>query len=209
LTDANVVPVLDSSAPDPAPDSGPGAVEPDAALDAGDTPMTQDAAPIDASSVDAADDGGEPVDSSRPSDVYDHLSPGEGLSSEPLCEQIEACGGDVEAKYRVLCSSRLGVRVTEACAAAVQAASCEEHAQENPAYMDVCHPRCDVFQHGWCNDDLTISSCSVVPPIDSEEGVSRWVTTSCARVCELGESVAVECRDEGDGEARCVCENDL
>ena len=206
--DANELPIpreggiLDSGGGHTSDASGPAT---DAAVDASETQPPRDASMQDAQSA----DGATAFDASSPADAYDHVGPDEGMSSEPLCTQIEACGGEVASSYGVICRARLGDRVTDACFAAVQAAPCSDHLLENAPYMDVCHPPCDVFQNSWCNDDLTASSCFILPAVDSDEVIPRWTTRSCTRVCELGGSVAVECRDLPDQVAQCICEDDL
>lgn len=97
------------------------------------------------------------------------------LSTDEACDAVEACEGatgraDCEALFDVIVAS-------SACLDAVQTASCEDHAQENAPYIDVCAPPCD-GSAPVCHDDGTLTGCL---PLN---GQSRLTTVRCEAACE-------------------------
>lgn len=105
--------------------------------------------------------------------------PGDDGASEEAslvgaCDAVEACEG---ARGRMQCEAIFEVLAPPSgCLEAVETASCEDHAADDPPYTDVCFPLCDAAgQH--CNGEATVTSCAEL------DGMLREVTADCDKVC--------------------------
>lgn len=112
------------------------------------------------------------------------------------CEAIWNCGED--------CSYDIHPELlSDACVAAIEAATCEEHRLSVPSYYDVCFPPCS-DEAMFCNADDNITACT-----SDVDGSPRWVTLSCARECALeGDDFSGSCVVDQSGQAKCVCAAD-
>jgi hypothetical protein len=72
-----------------------------------------------------------------------------------------------------------GILISEACAQAVEAAPCSEHALDVPSWENVCFPKCSMGQ-AQCNTDGTVTICS---PYLNGAADLRWMTFLCATIC--------------------------
>lgn len=123
------------------------------------------------------------------------------------CTAVGACEGE---EGRQECEALFELIVpSEACLAAMETASCEDHAVEPPPYEDVCLPPCDGTESPRCNGDGTLTRCS-----ELSEGGMAMTTIRCAAACEdSGLSFTGTCgtQHEGQtsesGEDRCWCED--
>jgi hypothetical protein len=89
------------------------------------------------------------------------------------------------------CDEFDSLQLTEACVAEVEAATCEEHNAETPAYLDVCFPPC----HGSeprCSG-LNLIECAEL------EGRMHTITTDCDTYCEDRDEVYTGTCGRSDG----------
>lgn len=92
---------------------------------------------------------------------------------EAACTAVEACEGD---EGRMECEATFTVAVPPpGCLQAVETASCEDHAADDPPYTDTCFPPCNApEQH--CEGG-TVAGCS-----EFEDGL-RELQLDCAEIC--------------------------
>lgn len=112
------------------------------------------------------------------------------MNPEKACEPIFACGA--------ACPYPLGLALLSSeCFALVESTSCSAHTGGSDSYLELCFPPC-TSPSASCSDDGNAIECST-----KIDGTLRWVTLSCARVCEeLGLPYNGACAL--DGQCGCV-----
>lgn len=119
---------------------------------------------------DAASDGGTSSASDRTTVML-----ADAVSGDRICQSVEACGGICTYNYDLD-----GILISPRCAETAETASCTEHLSEKPDWEKVCFPPCTKLEVR-CNQDETVTICS---PYMYGVGDLRWITFSCAALCE-------------------------
>lgn len=103
------------------------------------------------------------------------------LDGDILCTRAKACGdAGVSASSTDNCIKAFKLlRVTPACADALNAATCEELQADHPAFEPTCFPSCSE-KNTTCNGDSTITSCSAS---ESNPTVFKLYVFDCNETC--------------------------